>query len=54
MRPMAFALGRKPRKLIWMSGFLLRLKYSVMPAPQNWPMTVAAAAPVVPDRASPQ
>ena len=54
MRPMALALGRKPRKLIWMSGFLLRLKYSVMPAPQNWPMTVATAAPVVPDRASPQ
>ena len=54
MRPMAFALGRNPRKLIWISGFLRVLKYRVMPAPQNWPMTVATAAPVVPDSASPQ
>ena len=54
MRPMAFRLGRKPLKLIWMSGFLFRLKNRVMPAPQNWPMTVATAAPVVPDSASPQ
>ncbi len=51
---MALALGRKPLKLIWISGFLFGLKYKVMPAPQNWPMTVATAAPVVPDSACPQ
>ena len=51
---MASPLGRKPRKLIWMSGFFFRLKKMAAPAPQNWPMTVATAAPVVPDNASPQ
>ena len=54
MRPMALALGRKPLKSSWISGFFRVLKYRVMPAPQNWPMTVATAAPVVPLRASPQ
>ena len=46
--------GAEALKSIWISGFLSGLKNKVMPAPQNWPMTVATAAPVVPDRASPQ